>query len=62
MGLSQETDAIIVVVSEETGAISVTLEGRIERGLDADHLRQRLRTLVLSRHPSKTRVASPRYD
>jgi len=36
-----------VVISEETGAMSVVADGQIERGLSADALRSRLRSLVL---------------
>jgi diadenylate cyclase len=54
IGLTEENDAIAVIVSEETGAISLAMEGRIERGLDADRLRERLRALVLSRRQSGT--------
>jgi diadenylate cyclase len=47
IGLSEETDAIVIAVSEETGMISVTHHGRIMRDLDADMLRAFLsRTLV----------------
>src|SRR4051812_16009216 len=38
LGLSQETDAVIVVVSEETGAISVAEKGRLVRGLTIEGL------------------------
>ncbi|MEO0074328.1 MAG: diadenylate cyclase CdaA, partial [candidate division WOR-3 bacterium] len=34
VGLSEETDAVVVVVSEETGAISVAYRGRLSRGFD----------------------------
>lgn len=47
IGLTEENDAVAVVVSEETGAISVVADGRIERGLSADVLRTRLRSLDL---------------
>ncbi len=43
LGLSQESDALIVVVSEETGTISVVENGQMERYLTADTLRQMLR-------------------
>ena len=39
LGLSEETDATVVVVSEETSTISVMQRGRIERGISADRLR-----------------------
>lgn len=42
IGLSQVSDALILVVSEETGQISVVEDGRITRGLDPDGLRRRL--------------------
>ncbi|MEP7308308.1 MAG: diadenylate cyclase CdaA [Acidobacteriota bacterium] len=49
IGLTEENDAIAIVVSEETGRISVVVDGQIERGLTADGLRHRLRELVLQR-------------
>ncbi len=42
LGLSQETDAAVVVVSEETGTISLAIEGNFERGLDKSQLKDRL--------------------
>ncbi len=48
LGLTEETDAIVVVVSEETGTVSVALNGRLSRGLDEDRLRRML-TSVLHR-------------
>jgi diadenylate cyclase len=42
IGLSLASDALIVVVSEETGRISVVENGAITRNLDADGLRRRL--------------------
>lgn len=39
IGLSQESDALVVVVSEETGTISVADRGELTRGLTADELR-----------------------
>lgn len=42
LGLSQETDAAVIVVSEETGIISLATEGALERGLDKHQLKNRL--------------------
>jgi diadenylate cyclase len=46
LGLTEENDAVAIVVSEETGAISLALGGTLERGLTADRLRDRLRALL----------------
>ena len=43
--LARETDAVVVVVSEETGRISLAYQGRIESGLDGVTLRERLREI-----------------
>jgi diadenylate cyclase len=42
MGITEETDAIAVIVSEETGAISVAVGGKIELDLSVEQLRERL--------------------
>ncbi len=57
IGLTEENDAIALVVSEETGKISLTLEGRIERGLGAEFLRTRLTDLLTERRPIQPRPA-----
>jgi diadenylate cyclase len=49
IGLTEENDAVAIVVSEETGSVSIVVDGQIERGLDADALRGRLRSLILQR-------------
>lgn len=52
IGLSEETDALAVIVSEERGEISLALNGRMLRGLSNDELRARLQHLILRRHRS----------
>ena len=42
IGVTEETDAVALVVSEETGSISFATDGQLERFLDADGLRRRL--------------------
>ena len=46
IGITEETDAIAVIVSEETGAISLAVAGNIERGLTVEQLRKRLGELL----------------
>jgi diadenylate cyclase len=46
IGVTEESDAISVVVSEETGGISLAVGGAIERNIDAEQLRQRLSQLL----------------
>jgi len=48
LGLSLASDALVIVVSEETGNISVIEEGKITRNLDADGLRRRVSVKVPS--------------
>lgn len=55
IGVTEESDALAVVVSEETGQMSVAHSGRLIRNLDQDRLRRVLRTLM----KINTRVDSP---
>lgn len=48
IGLSDETDAVVVAVSEETGAISICVEGRFERGLTEKQFRDALARIFLT--------------
>jgi diadenylate cyclase len=49
IGLTEESDALAIVVSEETGWISIVLEGHLERNLTPEELRVRLRQLLRPR-------------
>jgi uncharacterized protein (TIGR00159 family) len=46
VGVTEETDAVVIVVSEETGTISVVLGGEMIQGLDAPRLRAVLRDIL----------------
>jgi diadenylate cyclase len=48
LGLSLASDALVLVVSEETGGVSVIEEGKISKNLDADDLRRRIALRVPS--------------
>ena len=52
IGLTEENDAVAVVVSEESGKISIATDGRIERGLSGDLLRTKLRDLLSEGRPT----------
>lgn len=51
IGVTEESDALAVVVSEETGQMSVAHSGRLIRNLDQDRLRRVLRTLLKIQTP-----------
>lgn len=46
IGISQETDAVVVLVSEETASVSVVVDGRLKRQRDAREIRENLMQLV----------------
>lgn len=46
IGITEETDAIAAIVSEETGAISLAVAGNFERDITVEQLRERLSTLL----------------
>ncbi len=52
IGLTEENDSVAIVVSEESGRISVVADGQIDAGLSPEELRVRLRSLVSQRRPS----------
>ena len=54
IGITEETDAVAVIVSEETGAISLAVAGNIERDLTVERLRERLSSLLRRYVPSPT--------
>jgi len=59
LGLTLQSDAVVLIVSEETGLISVAHQGKIYRGLDQGKLREMLANL-LGAVPISGRVTIPR--
>src|SRR5215470_1567735 len=62
IGITEETDAVAIIVSEETGAISFAHAGEIERFLDADSLKQRLRDVIEQKAPAPVIQPLPDAD
>lgn len=53
LGITEETDAVAVIISEETGAISLAVHGQLENNLDMEKLRQRLTSLFTTERDRK---------
>ena len=51
IGVSEASDAIVVVVSEETGTISIARRGRLQRGYDSVRLKAELERLLADNKP-----------
>jgi diadenylate cyclase len=51
MVLTEENDSVAIIVSEETGRISVAFDGKIEGPFDGDQLKKCLRSLLTERRP-----------
>jgi diadenylate cyclase len=58
VGMSEESDCVVVVVSEETGAIALAVGGKLERNLTPEQLKGRLEELLnISSSNEKTAIA-----
>jgi diadenylate cyclase len=60
LGLTEENDAVAIVVSEESGAISLAIGGGLERGLSIDALQRRLQALLGVRGRTRSRGGEAR--
>jgi diadenylate cyclase len=58
LGLSEETDAVVVAVSEETGAISYAYKGQLVRGVTAEELRAFLTSVLITPAHSRKWLAT----
>ena len=56
IGLSEVTDAAVIVVSEETGKISIALNGPLTRNLTKDSLTKALTKVMSQRAPSQPKI------
>ena len=62
LGLTEENDAVAIVVSEETGSISLVLGGDLQRGISADAMRTELRSLLARRRRMRLSRALARSE
>jgi uncharacterized protein (TIGR00159 family) len=62
IGITEETDAAALVVSEETGKISIVVEGQLHRGLDTKELAHRLRGLLNLNEPVRAKAEDADAD
>ena len=53
IGMSEESDAVVVVVSEETGYISIVNKGKIQRGITSAQLRDSLQNYLIEKDQDK---------
>ncbi len=59
LGITEESDAVAVVVSEETGIVSICHRGKVERNFDPESFRRRLARLLLIEKYEKVNPAEP---
>lgn len=62
IGVTEETDCVAVIVSEETGAISICIEGQLERNLGEEKFRARLAEIFLANDNSHEKGVSQEPD
>ena len=55
VGLSERSDAVVIIVSEQSGAISVAIDGMLKRNLDNDTFEKILKSEILANYGSKNK-------
>lgn len=58
VGISENSDSVVIIVSEETGIISVALDGKLERNFDMYSLKKKLTGILLDNSLSKNQKNS----
>ncbi|MCK5804768.1 MAG: diadenylate cyclase CdaA [Lentisphaeria bacterium] len=53
VGLTEETDAVVIIVSEESGAVSLSHRGRLTRGVDRERLQRHLTNFLVKSNIAK---------
>ncbi|MFM8535920.1 MAG: diadenylate cyclase CdaA [Acidimicrobiia bacterium] len=62
IGVTEENDAVAIVVSEETGRISIVEDGSLEYDIDATRLRARLKSVVTARRAARGKERQAGYS
>lgn len=62
LGISEETDAVVLVVSEETGALSLAYDSKLYYSMSPEHIRQRLARLLEGGAPDETADEVRNYE
>lgn len=57
IGLSEVSDSIVIIVSEETGVVSLAINGRITRGYDKERLKNIITKIIESRSEKRVKTA-----
>jgi len=60
IGLTEETDAVVIVVSEERGTVSLAHKGVLVRDVDAARLRRHLTNYLIKQQKKRGKLAQPR--
>ncbi|MGL4572134.1 MAG: diadenylate cyclase CdaA [Clostridium sp.] len=60
IGLSENSDALVIIVSEETGVISLAIGGRLTRNYDKEKLKKTLLSIMQSKENKKVKSAGER--
>ena len=58
IGMSENSDAVVIVVSEETGTISLAVDGQLKRNYDQNTLQYELSYYLLGEEPKKKKAKS----
>jgi diadenylate cyclase len=62
VGISEETDAVVIIVSEESGAVSLAYRGHLIRGVEKERLRRHLTNWLVKREIKQERGSRPLLD